>query len=178
MIETEYSKTNDCYVESTLIVPELTTYKSEEVKDSKAKDYQGSRSQTRGGHTCQKWSTLTGSQYITVGDHNHCRNPDGADWIWCYTNYSKRAWAFCDPHIQVCDETLRGEKGTGYRGCQAKTLTGKDCQAWPTKDIEDFPQTGLEGGHNYCRNPDMESTIWCFTTDPDKKWEFCEPTKE
>jgi len=26
---------------------------------------------------------------------------------------------------------------------------------------------------NYCRNPDGEPTIWCFTTDPEKLWEFC-----
>ena len=30
-------------------------------------------------------------------------------------------------------------------------------------------------GHNYCRNPsgDAMDTIWCYTTDPDKRWDFC-----
>lgn len=28
---------------------------------------------------------------------------------------------------------------------------------------------------NYCRNPDGGKTIWCFTTDPKKRWEYCLP---
>jgi hypothetical protein len=28
---------------------------------------------------------------------------------------------------------------------------------------------------NYCRNPDKEKTIWCYTTDAKKRWEYCEP---
>ena len=31
---------------------------------------------------------------------------------------------------------------------------------------------------NYCRNPDGEDTIWCYTTDPNKEWEECEPLGE
>ena len=30
-------------------------------------------------------------------------------------------------------------------------------------------------GNNYCRNPDGEPTIWCYTTDSRKRWEFCDP---
>ena len=26
-----------------------------------------------------------------------------------------------------------------------------------------------------CRNPDKKATIWCYTTDAKKKWEFCDP---
>lgn len=28
---------------------------------------------------------------------------------------------------------------------------------------------------NYCRNPDGEPTIWCYTTDRKKRWEYCSP---
>ena len=29
--------------------------------------------------------------------------------------------------------------------------------------------------HNYCRNPDSEDGgVWCYTTDPDVKWEYCD----
>ena len=34
---------------------------------------------------------------------------------------------------------------------------------------------GTTGGHNYCRNPDGEASIWCYTTDPAKRWEYCDP---
>jgi len=35
------------------------------------------------------------------------------------------------------------------------------------------PNSGLVS--NYCRNPDNEKTIWCYTTDSKKRWEYCEP---
>jgi len=34
---------------------------------------------------------------------------------------------------------------------------------------------------NYCRNPfngESEHTIWCYTTDPEKRWDFCDPIHE
>jgi hypothetical protein len=30
------------------------------------------------------------------------------------------------------------------------------------------------GDHNYCRNPDGEKTIWCYTTDENKRWDYCD----
>ena len=34
-----------------------------------------------------------------------------------------------------------------------------------------FPDSGLD--ENYCRNPDGEDTIWCFTKNPDVRYEYC-----
>ena len=38
---------------------------------------------------------------------------------------------------------------------------------------ENYPSVGLES--NYCRNPDGEETIWCYTTDSNALWDYCDP---
>jgi len=40
-----------------------------------------------------------------------------------------------------------------------------------TRTPDAFPESGLD--ENYCRNPDGESAPWCYTTDPDVVWEYC-----
>lgn len=31
---------------------------------------------------------------------------------------------------------------------------------------------------NYCRNPTRKTkSIWCYTTDPEVRWEYCDPIK-
>ena len=79
-----------------------------------------------------------------------------------------------------CNENFNGEKGQGYRGCRSKTKSGKSCRAWKTNSneigevtVEKFNGKGLEGGHNYCRNPNDESTIWCYTSDLVSSKEDC-----
>lgn len=77
-------------------------------------------------------------------------------------------------------EKCSGEKCTGYRGTQNKTMSERTCQAWDAqaphshkRTPENYGKAGLI--ENYCRNPDNEPTIWCYTTDPDKRWEHCAP---
>jgi len=60
------------------------------------------------------------------------------------------------------------------------TVSGKKCQAWTadkphtTHDYKpaDKPGMGLEDGA-YCRNPDNEEHVWCFTMDKSETWEIC-----
>ena len=72
--------------------------------------------------------------------------------------------------------------GADYRGFQNKTKGGLTCQNWTAQfphkhgnTPEKKPDKGL-GAHNYC-NPDGEPNIWCYTTDSNKRWDFCEPLK-
>lgn len=146
--------------------------------------------------------TRTAENYPDFGlESNYCRNPDGEDRAWCYTTDDNSRWEFCDvpacgapttppapspptappacasadPDSCGCDEILQAD----YRGTIAVTETGKTCQAWAsqspqshTRTPENYPGFGLES--NYCRNPDGEARAWCYTTDDNSRWEFCD----
>merc|ERR1719478_889019 len=79
-----------------------------------------------------------------------------------------------------CRETMTGN-GQDYLGCQYQTVSGYTCQNWLEQTpqshsyIPDWYPDGHLGDHNFCRNPDGDSTIWCITTNPSVRWEFCEP---
>merc|ERR1719207_149704 len=79
-----------------------------------------------------------------------------------------------------CRETMTGN-GQDYLGCQYQTVSGYMCQNWLEQTpqshsyIPDWYPDGHLGDHNFCRNPDGDSTIWCITTNPSVRWEFCEP---
>jgi len=69
--------------------------------------------------------------------------------------------------------------GVDYRGELSTTTSGKTCQKWTDQTPqehsrlpENYPYGGL-GDHNYCRNPDAEPQPWCYTTDPDTRWDYC-----
>ena len=79
---------------------------------------------------------------------------------------------------------MAGTLDVDYRGCQTTTRSGRTCQKWSettphshNKLPENYPNKGL-GDHNYCRNPDGEGTIWCYTTDSSIRWEYCDPIGE
>jgi uncharacterized protein YegL len=81
-----------------------------------------------------------------------------------------------------CRESLTGN-GADYVGCQGTTVSGRTCQNWQAQKPQShafvktwFPTAHL-GDHNFCRNPDGDAQIWCYTTDSLTRWEFCDPRK-
>ena len=115
-------------------------------------------------------------------DKNYCRNPDGGQWIWCYTTDADMRWDYCDPinpaydHIERC---RGGPKCSGYEGLQTKTVSGRTCQAWSSSTPHAVDASNQANENNYCRNKDSQrDTIWCHTTDPNRPWEYCIPLQE
>ena len=72
--------------------------------------------------------------------------------------------------------------GVDYTGTVARTVSNRTCQRWDSNTPHEISSiylarlTAREGNpENYCRNTDAdeEPAVWCFTTDPAKRWEFC-----
>ncbi|XP_073667451.1 apolipoprotein(a)-like isoform X3 [Paramisgurnus dabryanus] len=156
-------------------------------------DYRGKISITESGYTCQRWDSQTPHKHdfvlsILPGKHleeNYCRNPDGQPRPWCYTTDPSKRWEYCSiprcsttPPTIVPELTCTTEAGGSYRGTISVTKTGKTCQKWTSqtphnhdRTQEKYPCKGLD--ENYCRNPDNEKAPWCYTTDPETRWEYC-----
>lgn len=88
-----------------------------------------------------------------------------------------------------CNPTADGFQ---YVGRVSVTVTGRQCQVWMhhiphrhsytrnevvnSTGTGDFADPSPEAAVNYCRNPDRNLSsngLWCFTMDPDSRWEKC-----
>jgi len=82
-----------------------------------------------------------------------------------------------------CRESFTEAQGQDYRGCQDHTTGGAECQSWSSQYPQSHSYTPWSyydsgiGWNNYCRNPDNDSTIWCYTTGW-TRWDFCEARTE
>jgi hypothetical protein len=61
--------------------------------------------------------------------------------------------------------------GATYTGGTSTTVNGKVCQMWALDSPHSHGYNSLP--FNYCRNPDGEPWPWCYTTDPNTRWEAC-----
>ena len=88
-------------------------------------------------------------------------------------------WIFC----VILGNCFFG-RGRGYSGNISTTKSNKTCQRWSEQAPHQFilPSSQypeLAGDHNYCRNPGSRAPDgpWCFTTDPNTRWEYCDVPK-
>ena len=90
-----------------------------------------------------------------------------------FTNRYRNRSLFLD-----CKASLLGNT---FLGNLTETRSEKTCQRWDnvTKNYHkitanNLPEKSLEAAGNNCRNPDDDPIgPWCYTTDPDTPWEYC-----
>ncbi|XP_035678931.1 uncharacterized protein LOC118417472, partial [Branchiostoma floridae] len=151
--------------------------------DGDGSDYRGTANFTKSGRACQHWASQTphehdrtAENYTSAGlEENYCRNPDGTAYLWCYTEDPSVRHEECV--IPRCNRCYEGD-GSSYRGTVNVTKSGRACQPWASqtphqhdRTAENYTSAGLE--ENYCRNPDSEGFIWCYTEDPSVRYEEC-----
>ena len=122
---------------------------------------------------------------------NTCRNSphdDQMTGVWCFNPQGDKV--LCD--VPMCREISSAEEtpdqsvydcmwaedlGRSYRGNINKTRGGIECQNWGEQNPHSHSifldtEKGI-GNHNFCRNPDGEPGPWCYTKDPNVRWNFC-----
>uniref|UniRef100_A0AAQ4PN21 Hepatocyte growth factor n=1 Tax=Gasterosteus aculeatus aculeatus TaxID=481459 RepID=A0AAQ4PN21_GASAC len=151
--------------------------------------YRGRRSTTVSGIRCQAWASPIPHEHNFMSKRfrkkdlreNFCRNPDNSSvGPWCFTTDPRAELRHQQCGIPQCSQVecihCNGEE---YRGPMDHTESGKECQRWDLNDPHKhqyhpkrYPDKGLDD--NYCRNPNGRHKPWCFTTDPNTPWEYCD----
>ncbi|CAB4031608.1 Hypothetical predicted protein [Paramuricea clavata] len=72
--------------------------------------------------------------------------------------------------------------GSSYHGNISVTASDIPCQSWteqcPHRHTMNDTYPELNNAKNYCRNPQNSGQRpWCFTTDRNKRWEYCDIPK-
>ncbi|KAL4218314.1 hypothetical protein ACF0H5_023050 [Mactra antiquata] len=157
-----------------------------------SRDYIGRQATTNSGTICQRWDAKTPHDHGHVQGftdhpfHNFCRDPDSSGTPWCYTVNADIRWEACPvkectfkfTHDGCYDDDLLS---MNYTGSTNLTRSGKDCQRWDSQiphghnlTDENFPEATLSDVKNYCRDPTASGYTWCYTTDPETRWEPCD----
>ncbi|XP_056018014.1 uncharacterized protein LOC125668881 isoform X2 [Ostrea edulis] len=152
---------------------------------AKGSEYRGKISHTASGKECLRWDLSYEFMYPTNENsslhENYCRNLKGVkDMPWCITESSAVHWEYCNIPLcfrkKDCKDT---EQGMEYEGTLDRTREGISCQRWdstyphvPNRKLK-FERSTMSAQENYCRNPDGASEPWCYTVDPDIRWQYC-----
>lgn len=111
------------------IISSLSARECWDAKDrnNKGSGYDGTKSRTRGGYTCQNWkSNKVHKSKIKkkygIGNNNYCRNPERKyKNVWCYTTNPKKRWDWCD--VPTCSKYT----------CDCNKVNGEDYKATKIK---------------------------------------------
>ena len=95
----------------------------------------------------------------------------------CYTPVNER-YTLVEYNDPLLGNNTNMWHYTTYRGILNTTESGRTCQRWDAQSPhshsygpDDKPCRGTVD-NNYCRT-NGEDRPWCYTTDPDVRWEFC-----
>ncbi|XP_047238290.1 tissue-type plasminogen activator isoform X2 [Girardinichthys multiradiatus] len=114
------------------------------------------------GGTCKE--AIYSSDYI-------CQCPPGFSGAQCEINTNEKCFV---------------GQGDGYRGTWSISQTGAECINWNSTSLRGKTFTARKsnagslglGNHNFCRNPDQDSSPWCYIYKGTQvAWDFCSMPK-
>ncbi|XP_073730080.1 muscle, skeletal receptor tyrosine-protein kinase isoform X2 [Misgurnus anguillicaudatus] len=87
------------------------------------------------------------------------------------------------PYVDISKDqvttTCYNDRGRFYQGTHNVTVSANPCQRWDLQDpyhprlsVDVIPE--LRNAENFCRNPGgKRDRPWCYTTNPNVRWEYC-----
>jgi len=106
------------------------------------------------------------------------RSQNNGKWVVVVPN--SRAGALCEKSAGKSDSCWLAESELysriEYNGKVSRTESGIKCAKWNQPVHRNKPHKYRQNeSDNYCRNPDNDTVNgpWCYTTDPNKRWEKC-----
>lgn len=92
---------------------------------------------------------------------------------WTNVNFRNMSGKF----IFLYSECVHSKAGWEYIGNRRTTKYGLECQRWDRQSPHTHTYQSLGNQKNFCRNlaNDKEEEVgpWCFTVDPDIRWQTC-----